>query len=157
MPAPVFGDSYLVISSPTPVQPNQNEQMPNLDPAFMTAWNATKSLFPNTVEGDNDTINAAAILAYRYKSGTGVYTPAIGTISPTTGVHAVGFTLTVNGTNFDANAIINFNGVDLATTNVSNLQLTAQVPAALIPAAGTYPVVVRNPGAASASATFTAT
>jgi hypothetical protein len=123
----------------------------------MTAWNATKNLFPNTVEGDNDTINAAAILAYRYKSGTGVYTPAIGTIAPTGGVHSAPVALTVNGTNFDANAIVNFNGADLATNNLSNLQLSAQVPAALIPAAGAYPVLVRNPGAASASATFTAT
>jgi hypothetical protein len=156
--APVFGDSNMTVTSSPANPPNQNEQFPGLDPAFMNVWNQTKYLFPAPWRGNNALIHAVAVIAYRYKNGTGVTTPAITTISPTTGAHNTAFTLTVNGTNFDANAKIVFNGVDKTTTNPSPTQLTASILAKTIAVAGAYTVVVRNADKSlSGSSTFTAT
>jgi hypothetical protein len=156
--APVFGDSNMTVTSSPPNPPNQNEQFPGLDPAFMTVWNKAKYLLPAPWRGNNALINAVAVIAYRYKNGTGVTTPAITTISPTTGAHNTAFTLTVNGTNFDANAKVIFSGVDKTTTNASPILLTVSILAKTIAVAGTYTVVVRNAdGSLSGSATFTAT
>jgi hypothetical protein len=71
----------------------------------------------------------------------------------------VTFTLTVNGTNFDANAIIVLAGVDMMGTNrLSTTQLTVSIPAASIPVAGTYAVTVRNAdNSVSNSVTLTTT
>jgi hypothetical protein len=55
------------------------------------------------------------------------------------------FTLTVNGTGFLQTSTINFNGTALATTFVSNEQLTAVVPAADIATAATASITVVNP------------
>jgi IPT/TIG domain len=55
------------------------------------------------------------------------------------------FTLTVNGTGFVSNSIVNWNGIPLATTFVSGSQLTATVPAANIATAGTASVTVVSP------------
>jgi trimeric autotransporter adhesin len=64
-----------------------------------------------------------------------------------------GFTLTVNGTNFTSDAVVNWNGVPLstspttfmsATTFVSATQLTAAVPAANVALPGTPVVSVSN-------------
>jgi IPT/TIG domain len=156
--APVFGSQYMTVTSSPANPPTKAELFPGLDPAFMNVWNQTKYLFPADWQGDNAIINAVAVIAYRYKNGTGVTTPAITTISPTTGPKNTAFTLTVNGTNFDANAIVLFNGVDKATTNASPTQLTVSILAKTIAVAGTYTVRVRNAdGSLSGSATFTAT
>ena len=58
------------------------------------------------------------------------------------------FVLTVNGTNFNANAAVNLNSVAQATSRVSANQLTATIPAASITTAGTVTVTVTNPGTA---------
>jgi YVTN family beta-propeller protein len=55
------------------------------------------------------------------------------------------FTLTVNGTLFTANSVVNWNGAPLATTYVSHHQLTAAVPASNILTATTASVTVTNP------------
>jgi hypothetical protein len=145
MPAPTLGTGYMEIPSPVTSQPpNAAEAMPLLDPAFVSVWNATKYLIPAEWEGNKALIVGMAELANRYKEATGVTTPVITTIAPTTTVHAVTFTLTVNGTNFDEPATIVFAGADVVTTFVSNLQLTASIAGGLIPIAGTYPVAVRN-------------
>ena len=69
----------------------------------------------------------------------------------------VGFTLTVNGSNFVSGSQIVFGGTALATTFVNSASLTAPVPAALVAKAGPLGVTVLNPGGvASAAATFTA-
>jgi uncharacterized protein (TIGR03437 family) len=66
------------------------------------------------------------------------------------------FTLTVNGTNFASGAVVRWNGTNLSTTFVSATQLTAQVPANLIAAAGSASITVANPGATASNAlTFT--
>jgi hypothetical protein len=145
MAAPTLGTGYMEIPSPVTSQPpNAAEAMPLLDPAFVSVWNATKYLIPAEWEGNKALIAGMADLANRYKEATGVTTPAITTIAPTTTVNSVAFTLTVNGTNFDEPATIMFAGFDVVTTFVSNLQLTASIGAGLIPAAGTYSAAVRN-------------
>ncbi len=57
------------------------------------------------------------------------------------------FTLTVNGTLFAANSVVNWNGTPLLpTTFVNHNQVTAVVPAANIMTATTASVTVTNPG-----------
>ncbi|MGA2930260.1 MAG: hypothetical protein ABSG43_30580, partial [Solirubrobacteraceae bacterium] len=56
------------------------------------------------------------------------------------------FTLAVNGSGFLSSAVVEWNGAPLSTTYVSSSQLTAAVPASLIPAAGIANVTVANPG-----------
>ncbi len=56
------------------------------------------------------------------------------------------FTLTVNGSNFATNAVINWNGAKQTTTRVTGGQLTATIPATAIASPATVPVSVTNPG-----------
>jgi len=75
--------------------------------------------------------------------------PAISQLNPasvTAGDAA--FTLTVNGSNFSAKAVVNWNGIAQTanTTYVSGNQLTVAVPAAAITTQGTVMVTVTNPG-----------
>jgi len=55
------------------------------------------------------------------------------------------FTLTMNGTGFVSGSGVNWNGTALATSFVSESQLTADVPATDIAVAGTASVTVVNP------------
>ncbi len=57
----------------------------------------------------------------------------------------VAFTLEVDGTNFAAKAVINFNGAAMTTTWVSAAKLTTMIPATAIMNKGTVPVTVTNP------------
>ena len=83
--------------------------------------------------------------------------PAITSISPTSAIAGgVGFTLTVNGTNFVSGAAVSFNGNSRATTFVSSTQLTAAILASDIASAGTFNVTVTNPGGGTSNpASFT--
>jgi len=87
--------------------------------------------------------------------------PATTTISPTSvAAGGAAFTLTVNGTNFVAGAVVHFAGVARTTTFVSAAQLTAAIPAAAITTAGIAAVTVTNPapgGGTSNTANFTIT
>ena len=56
------------------------------------------------------------------------------------------FTLTVNGTGFVPGAVVNWNGVPLATTFATSSLLTATVPPSDIATAGTASITVANPG-----------
>ena len=56
------------------------------------------------------------------------------------------FVLTVNGTNFASNAVVNWNGAAQSTTHVSANQLTATIPAASVATAATVSITVTNPG-----------
>ena len=57
-----------------------------------------------------------------------------------------GFTLRVSGTGFASGATVDFNGAPLATTFVDGGNLSANVPATAVAAAGTVSVRVVNPG-----------
>lgn len=85
--------------------------------------------------------------------------PAISSLSPSSAAAGgPAFTLTVNGSNFVSSSVVNWKGTALATTYVSTVKITAQVPAADILNAGTAGVTVSNPtpgGGTSSSATFT--
>ncbi len=75
--------------------------------------------------------------------------PTIAALSPSSAAAGgAAFVLTVNGTNFGAKAVVNWNGVAQTanTTYVSGSQLTVAVPAAAIATAGTITVTVTNPG-----------
>jgi hypothetical protein len=84
--------------------------------------------------------------------------PVITLLSPSSAVAgSVGFTLTVNGSNFDPAAQVLFNGLARTTTFLSSTQLQASINAADIAAAGTAIIAVANPGnngGTSAGSTF---
>ena len=68
------------------------------------------------------------------------------------------FTLTVNGTNFEAKSIVNFNGKPETTTFISATKISATIPASDVAIAGNMSVTVTNPapgGGTSAATPFT--
>ena len=72
-------------------------------------------------------------------------TPTLTDISPTkTAVGSPGFTLTLNGMNFAPGCVAYFGSTALQTTVVSDVQLTAQVPASLLTAVAEVPVTAQN-------------
>jgi sugar lactone lactonase YvrE len=73
--------------------------------------------------------------------------PLIASISPETVPRGGGaFTLTVNGSRFHGNSVVNWNGTPLATQFIADGRLLAQVPAANIAPAGPFAVTVTTPG-----------
>ena len=59
---------------------------------------------------------------------------------------SAGFTMTVNGSSFNSDAAVNWNGTAQGTTFVTGNQLMATIPAAAIATPGTVAVTVTNPG-----------
>ncbi|MEO7049574.1 MAG: fibronectin type III domain-containing protein, partial [Ferruginibacter sp.] len=92
-------------------------------------------------------------------------TPMVAPVTPTTtsispsaaNVGDLGFTLTVNGTDFTNTSTITWNGADRTTAYVSGTELTAAIPTTDLSTAGTATVGVTTTGAASASNTQTFT
>ncbi len=83
--------------------------------------------------------------------------PTVSSLSPaSTAMGATGFTLTVNGSDFQPVSTVQWNGSALATTYVSGSSLTAAVPASDLASGGNATVSVSTPapGGGSASATF---
>jgi hypothetical protein len=80
-------------------------------------------------------------------------------ISPASArVGAADTTITLTGTDFEANATAEFNGTPLTTTVVSSTQATAVIPAADLATPGSAAITVVNPdGTTSAAQTFTLT
>ena len=73
--------------------------------------------------------------------------PVLDAIIPNTAkAGAVAFILTANGSKFNNNAVVNWNGAARTTTHVSAQQLTAAIAAADVATAGTVAVTVTNPG-----------
>lgn len=73
--------------------------------------------------------------------------PSIDTIAPGSApAGGAAFTLTINGANFIAGSQVRWNGAGRATSFVSASQLTAQITAADLAAAGPAGVTVFNPG-----------
>ena len=85
--------------------------------------------------------------------------PTTTSLSPTsTTAGSAQFTLTVNGTNFVASSIVNWNGSPRTTSFVSANQLTATIPSSDVVATGTASITVVNavPGGGTSNAqTFT--
>lgn len=74
--------------------------------------------------------------------------PTIAELSPSSANHVnpQAFTLTVNGSNFNGDAVVNWNSSAQTTTFVTGGQLTVPVPASAIMNAGSISVTVTNPG-----------
>ena len=73
--------------------------------------------------------------------------PTITQLTPaSTTAGSSAFQLEVDGANFAADAVINFNGVAQTTTWVSATKVEAMIPASAIMSSGTAPVTVTNPG-----------
>ncbi len=82
--------------------------------------------------------------------------PTITQLSPNSAiVGGAGFTLTVSGSNFNSQSVVNWAGSPRTTIYVSASQLTAQINAADIAATGTVAVTVQNQTVASAPSNFT--
>ena len=80
-------------------------------------------------------------------------TPTITSLTPPTATAGgSAFTMTVNGTGFDANSVVNWGATALATTYVSSTQLTAQVTTAAITTAGAYNVTATSSSGTTSSA-----
>jgi len=82
--------------------------------------------------------------------------PAIAALVPNTATAgSPGFTLTVNGSSFNANAVVNWNGTAQSGTKyLTGGQLTVTIPASAITSAGTVAVTVTNPGSSTAGGPY---
>ena len=86
--------------------------------------------------------------------GTGA-APSIATLSPSSAMHGgTGFTLTINGNNFGADAAVYWNAAARATTYVTGNQVTAAITASDIANTGRVPVYVRSGGQNSNTVDF---
>ena len=84
--------------------------------------------------------------------------PTISSLGPTHASGGAAFTLTINGANFEAKSVVNFNGKPETTTFVSASQISAAVPASDVATAGNVNVTVTNPppgGGTSPASIFT--
>src|ERR1700732_4510453 len=87
-------------------------------------------------------------------SGNPPSTPAITSISPASVIAGASpVTLTVHGTGFVSTSVVQVNGPSESTTFVSNVKLTAVIPASQIATAGQLAVVVINGSASSGTGT----
>jgi hypothetical protein len=90
--------------------------------------------------------------SFTITNGTFVSSPFLISLSPqTVAPGGPSFTLTINGTNLKAGAVVYCNSTPLVTTFVSDQQVTAVVPASLIRSAGKIPVTVTNPDSGGTS------
>jgi trimeric autotransporter adhesin len=73
--------------------------------------------------------------------------PVISAMMPNTvNAGSAALTITVNGSNFNRNAVVNFNGVAQRTMFLSAMQLMAAIPASTLAMPATMTVTVTNPG-----------
>ena len=79
------------------------------------------------------------------------FVPVIAAIVPNTANHGdPAFTLTINGSTFNANAVVTWNGLaQTNTTHPAANQLTVAIPASAIATAGSVMVSVTNPGSST--------
>jgi hypothetical protein len=83
--------------------------------------------------------------------------PSLSSISPSSiSAGSAGFTLTLNGSNFVSNSVVQVNGSSRTTTFVGSTQLTAAIPASDIASSGAVSITVANPApGGGTSATLT--
>ncbi|HEX3321442.1 MAG TPA: IPT/TIG domain-containing protein [Terriglobales bacterium] len=73
--------------------------------------------------------------------------PTIAALAPdNTNAGTAGLTLTINGSSFNSDAVVKWNGTAQGTSFVSGNQLTAAIAATDLATAGTASVTVTNPG-----------
>jgi IPT/TIG domain-containing protein len=145
MPAPFLASTYMVVDPANYVSTRPAaDNPPWLETAFKTAYNSASPAIPESCEGDTGFVQSIATIAYRYKSGTGVYAPTLTTISPTTFLRNSSFTITCTGTNIEPSCVAVVNNVEIPTTSTASTQVVGVVPASAIPTAGTVLVKLRN-------------
>ena len=72
--------------------------------------------------------------------------PNISALAPNNvNANSAPFVLTVNGTSFNSNAQVKWNGTAQTTTFVTGNQLTINVPTSMVMTAGTAKITVTNP------------
>lgn len=92
-------------------------------------------------------IAASLACGYRSSNTSMVPMPAIAQLNPTSATAgSSAFTLTVNGSNFASNAVVNWNNSAQATTVVNSNQLLVAIAPAMISTSGTVQITVTNPG-----------
>lgn len=164
--------SYSDVQGGLPVEVIDGGNNLNVDPLFVDAATGNlrlKSTSPGIDTGNDNAPGLAGILtdldggarirgahvdmgAYELASLPSTLT----SLSPnSTEQGRKAFTLTVTGTNFAANSVVQWNGSALPTTFVSSTSLTVQIPAALVAISGKFPVTVVKDGAVSNALTFT--
>jgi hypothetical protein len=76
--------------------------------------------------------------------------PVVAAITPASQLHGGSdFTLTVTGSNFNVNAVVNWNAAPQPTTHPMANTLSVMIPAAKIATAGMAQVSVTNPGSST--------
>jgi hypothetical protein len=94
----------------------------------------------------------------RHSVSAPVIQPAITTLTPNSvPVNSVPFTMTVNGSDFERDAVVYFNGAPLNTTFITSKQVVAQLTSANLMFAGLTPVYVRTQGFNSNTVDFDVT
>jgi YVTN family beta-propeller protein len=130
---------------------------------FITPWGRKMVLFGTVSSGQttalpNGTHNIILASGTSQTQPTGFPVPTITTLAPSSLVAgAAPQTLTINGTNLLSSSTVTFNGVPHSPTYVNSSQLTIPLTSGDLAAAGSFPVVVANPGAIgtlSTAATF---
>ena len=115
---------------------------------------AATGSFTESVTGPNANTSYSMVAFATNDIGTGYTNPvstfgplSLASLSPASAVTGSGsFTLTVNGSGFQSDSIVNWNGVPLATTNVTFTQIQATVPASFLAVAyGSVTITVVNP------------
>ena len=114
-----------------------------------------------TTVGNTTTTEISDIVYFTISPASGT-PPAITSLSASTTMAAStpycssqGFTLTVNGTNFTSDSVVNWNGAPQTMLSRSATVLTASIPAAIAAFPGTVAVTVTNSIGTSASKSFT--
>ncbi|MGA3100906.1 MAG: IPT/TIG domain-containing protein [Terracidiphilus sp.] len=133
--------------------------------SLATTYVSATQLSAQVPATDIATAGTASVTVFNTTPGGGTSTaqtftinnpvPVLSSLSPNNArAGGAGFTLTLNGSNFVAGSVVNWNTNSLVTTYVSATQLTAQVPATDIATAGTASVTVFNatPGGGTSSA-----
>src|SRR3974390_433006 len=76
--------------------------------------------------------------------------PVVSTIMPASQLHGgSNFTLTVTGSSFNGNAVVNWNTAAQTTSHPMANTLTVTIPASAIASVGTVQVSVTNPGSST--------
>ncbi len=133
-----------------------------------TTYNSATSLsaiIPASSLTDGETAGIAVVNPGESASAPAAFavdspTPVLTSVSPTSIPMGATGTLTLTGTGFEANSVVQLNGTNLTTTFISGTSLTAVLAAAQVSQAGNGQIAVVNPapaGGTSGSTNFQVT
>lgn len=139
-----IGASVVQFGSTTPATTFvSSTQLTAVIPAAAIASAGTAAV---TVTNPSPGGGTSSAVNFIITGGTNNSVPTIAELDPSCAPVGGGdFTLSVFGSNFVANSVVQWNGSDLPTTIANGPVLLAQVPASDIAAAGTVAVTILNP------------